>query len=343
MNCNARTSIIELSNLLAQNYQTIEDNGFPNGKLGVAISLYASSKLTDINLYEKVADDIIDICQSDIGGLHKSLSFDGLAGYGWGIEHLVQEKFVSGDTDEILKEIDKQIFTYLTYGKINDFSFYTGLGSIGFYLLKRICAEQANDENLVTLTCKTFIIRLTEEFRIHIQSLKKPIISSLRKTIGYEYIYLLILFVLLLKSKICFERVKNILDTILLDLNAQYDELNSIEKHIIYLYLTVLSSYGYSYKFMTDINEIYNNLEKVDIINEIKKIPPAELNNIIFTYNTLFLINCTDILKLEKEYWQDILSRLIKIEIENFKKNSNINLLNCYSGINYLLILFQNL
>lgn len=67
----------------------------------------------------------------------------GLAGIGWGIEYLIQNQFLSGDTGEILEDIDYLIMERNPL-KIRDLSFKSGLKGVCFYVLSHMkspCAK----------------------------------------------------------------------------------------------------------------------------------------------------------------------------------------------------------
>lgn len=98
----------QLKNLLRYGVlrsEVLESPGLYNGKLGMAILFYEYSRYSGDTLYEQFADEILD----SILDLPASLSFrfsDGLTGIGWGITYLLKEKFIEGEIDDILSEID---------------------------------------------------------------------------------------------------------------------------------------------------------------------------------------------------------------------------------------------
>lgn len=98
----------QLKNLLRYGVlrsEVLESPGLYNGKLGMAIIFYEYSRYSGDRLYEQFSDEIID----SILDLPASLSFrfsDGLTGIGWGITYLLKEKFIEGDINDILSEID---------------------------------------------------------------------------------------------------------------------------------------------------------------------------------------------------------------------------------------------
>lgn len=88
--------------------EELENPGLYNGKLGMIILFYEYSRYSGDGLYEQFADEIMDTVLE----LPESLSFhfsDGLTGIGWGIAYLLKEKFIEGDIDDILSEVDMKL------------------------------------------------------------------------------------------------------------------------------------------------------------------------------------------------------------------------------------------
>ena len=79
--------------------------------------------------------------------VHTSLPItfaDGLCGIGWGIEFLKKRKFIEGNTDEILVEIDR-IVMERDLRRMSDHSFETGLEGIVRSVRSRL--DSSSDEN----------------------------------------------------------------------------------------------------------------------------------------------------------------------------------------------------
>lgn len=101
----------ELKNFLRYGVLRTEElvnPGLYNGKLGMVILFYEYSRYSGDTLYEQFADEIMD----SVLELPDSLSFrfsDGLTGIGWGITYLLKEKFIEGNIDDILSEVDMKL------------------------------------------------------------------------------------------------------------------------------------------------------------------------------------------------------------------------------------------
>ena len=66
---------------------------------------------------------------------------NGLCGIGWGIEYLVQQGVMEGDTDEILADIDRKVME-LDPLRITNWGFRRGLAGIAFYVIARLNANR---------------------------------------------------------------------------------------------------------------------------------------------------------------------------------------------------------
>ena len=79
-----------------------------DGKLGMAIIFYEYSRYRGDMLFEELADEIMD----SLLILPSTLPFglgDGLSGIGWGISYLFRERFVGGDINCVLSDIDDKL------------------------------------------------------------------------------------------------------------------------------------------------------------------------------------------------------------------------------------------
>ena len=128
---------------LTINCSFVPDLGLFHGKMGFVLFFAHYAKINNSAIYDDLAGKLMDeICAE----LHKESSISlesGLCGIGWGIEYLVQNKFMEGNTDEILKDIDNRIMEY-NPKRMNDLSFRHGLGGILAYVVARLSSSRAN-------------------------------------------------------------------------------------------------------------------------------------------------------------------------------------------------------
>lgn len=114
----------------------MKEIGLFHGKIGIAIMLYKYGRTQNNSLYMEFADELIEQVCDDI---HHDMPINiehGLCGVAWGLIYLIENKFIQGDLDEILCEIDEKIME-ISPLRIKDQSFKTGLAGIHMYIQLR--------------------------------------------------------------------------------------------------------------------------------------------------------------------------------------------------------------
>ena len=98
-----------IANVLLLNSSFIDNVGLLNGKTGISIFFYHYSRYTKNQIYEEYGGELIDEIYEEIHQ-HSTVDYiNGLAGFGTGIEYLVNNCFIEADTDDVLVELDQQI------------------------------------------------------------------------------------------------------------------------------------------------------------------------------------------------------------------------------------------
>lgn len=114
-----------------------QDLGLYHGKMGVIIFFVHYSKLNNKELYDIIIDELMEELMEEI---HVGLPVDfasGILGIGWGIEYLIQNGFMEGDSLDICEEIDLKTMKQ-DPRRITDYSIETGLGGLLHYVLAHI-------------------------------------------------------------------------------------------------------------------------------------------------------------------------------------------------------------
>ncbi|MGI6323046.1 MAG: lanthionine synthetase LanC family protein [Bacteroidales bacterium] len=151
-----------IANVLLINSSFIDNPGLLNGKIGISIFFYNYGRYTGNKIYTDYAGELIDEIYEEIA-INTPLNFaNGLTGIGWGIEHLVKNKFVDADTDEALADIDNAVYG----GILNNpmlLESENDLFGYGHYCLSRLRGHENDDDNLNTLIKKEHLIYLIDE------------------------------------------------------------------------------------------------------------------------------------------------------------------------------------
>lgn len=151
-----------IANVLLLNASFTDNIGLLNGKMGIAIFFYQYGRYSNNKVYTDYAGELIDEFYEEIS-TNTSVDFaNGLTGIGWGIEYLVENKFIDADTDEVLAEIDNAIYKSMLNSPLlldngNDLFGY------GLYCISRLRGHENDNDNLTTLIKKEHLIYLTDE------------------------------------------------------------------------------------------------------------------------------------------------------------------------------------
>ncbi len=135
-----------LLKILEEICESIEDQSHKNLKIGVlsgisGVSLFYFyySKLLNADQYYTKG---INILEESIDRINLGYSFptycSGIAGFGWVLDHVVEEKFVETDTDGLLSDLDGYLYQVMTNDlKKKYYDFLHGAIGYGYYFLKR--------------------------------------------------------------------------------------------------------------------------------------------------------------------------------------------------------------
>lgn len=169
------TPVQGIANALLLNASFIDNPGLMNGKMGIAIYFFHLARQTNHPIYEDYAGELIDEIYEEINVNTPAGFENGLAGIGWGIEHLVQEGFIEAESDEVLEEFDNRIFKELIYNAPDEVGILNGIVGLGVYFLKRVQNSASGNEKIPTLTNKQTLIHLIDELerRLTIEEIEK--------------------------------------------------------------------------------------------------------------------------------------------------------------------------
>lgn len=140
----------ELLRLIVQHL--IINSGFTNnlglfhGKMGIALFFCHYARHSNKSLYNDFAGELIEMINEDLTEDIPINMENGLSGIGWSIEYLVNNKFMTGNTNDILTEIDERIMQYDPL-RMKDYSFNQGITGILFYVSTRLISQNRGTTN----------------------------------------------------------------------------------------------------------------------------------------------------------------------------------------------------
>ena len=108
MNTEKDILLRRIANHLILHSIDIEDIGLFHGKMGVVLFFAHYARYTDQAIYDDFAGELLEEISENIPETLPINLETGLCGIGWGIEYLIQNGFMEGDSNEILQESIKK-------------------------------------------------------------------------------------------------------------------------------------------------------------------------------------------------------------------------------------------
>ena len=142
-NCNLKELIDNKLSYLIINSSFVEDCGLFHGRMGFVLFFAHLARTSQNLLYENFSEKLL---MEIFEGLHKESSISlesGLCGIGWGVEYLVQNGLMKGNTDEILKDVDTRVMEYDPRRMVNK-DFRRGLAGVLIYVMARLSSPRGN-------------------------------------------------------------------------------------------------------------------------------------------------------------------------------------------------------
>lgn len=138
-------TLLKIANTLVVNTQNFDRVGLLKGLTGVALFLYEYSYLTKYEMYNNLADDMLDNIFESTKNMALTDMAYGLSGIGWSVEYLIQKNFVEGDPDEVLEDVHIKLLENIK-NKTIDSNIDIPLSNYGLYIISRIRNKNV-DEN----------------------------------------------------------------------------------------------------------------------------------------------------------------------------------------------------
>jgi len=144
--------------------------GLFHGKMGLCIYLYHLSEIEDTSAYQSMAEQLLDqILLHDLSPSQSIDVEDGLAGIGLGVTYLIKNRFVEGELNELLEDMDNAIYRRIVFQKDASRFSPTRLLHLTGYLYIRLKEQTVDDfrilyQDLIIKVLNMLYERIDDEF-----------------------------------------------------------------------------------------------------------------------------------------------------------------------------------
>jgi hypothetical protein len=152
-----------LESLAQPHNQYVDNFGLYNGKMGICVAFFLTYKITGNLVYRKQALSLVDEISENIDKIKELGLGAGLAGIGWGIEWIIQNKFVDEDSNEILSDLDDELYRDVIFSKSKNLSLYNGALGKAVYFYKRLNSRYLQNYRFRKISIIECIVLLTDE------------------------------------------------------------------------------------------------------------------------------------------------------------------------------------
>lgn len=117
--------------------------GLYQGKMGYCLSQFMRAKITGSKEDKKSAKKLLNEIGGQISQVEDYSFENGLMGIGWAIEWIAQQKYLKIDTNDVLEDLDDEIYKLILYSKTHHIGLANGTLGRTLYLYKRISTKSS--------------------------------------------------------------------------------------------------------------------------------------------------------------------------------------------------------
>jgi hypothetical protein len=164
-----------------------------NGKMGFCIYYYYLFRWEEKEEFKQIAEKLLDDVVSNLSETMIINVESGLTGIAMGISHLVKEKFIDGDINEILEDVDSYILKKLLFSETKDTKNQipkAELIQLLYYLYLRYTEQTSADDKYIF---QELMIKIIELFKhnLHADFLNEHFSFSLRNYHLPAFLYII--------------------------------------------------------------------------------------------------------------------------------------------------------
>lgn len=153
---NSLFNIEAITNILEQ--KCTAGLGLIGGRMGLALFYFTLPPE-----YHQRGYELLDHISDHITEVDNASFSNGLAGIGWGIEWTVQKEFLSANTDDILQDLDDELYKKLVYAYATHISLSDGSLSQGMYFTSRLKSRNFKTHRFNQVVHQESIFLIVEE------------------------------------------------------------------------------------------------------------------------------------------------------------------------------------
>jgi hypothetical protein len=143
------------------------DCGLYTGKMGVILCYFECSRILGDRFYSEIGMEMLNEVYESIGEVSGDDFSCGLAGIGWGIEWLGQNRYLSLNTDKLLEDFDDQLYQSVVYSRSGNPSLESGTLGKAMYFFRRVRSQNRRPNRyryLCNFECLAILIDELSEF-----------------------------------------------------------------------------------------------------------------------------------------------------------------------------------
>ena len=333
------------SELILKHLDKVKTPGLFYGKMGIALFYYKlSQQLGDIK-YEETADTLIDEIFATLQKVALQPDFEnGLAGIGWGIEFLVQNRFLDANTDDVLSDIDDKIFQHIIQTEELPVTFNMGLLGYATYLIYRL--KNKNTSKDVRILLESLLIEIINRIAIAIDKETVRVVEPPIFFITWELPLLLITLSEVLKLNIYNSKIYRILEEIKPGATTLIPSLHSNRVYMLLGIKTIIDTVTLPEQWTHHAELLKNSIDsdtilKKEIANKNISLSKGLTGLSLIVAKVSSLYPDSNI-KLVKDEWKNRLQNSLiwsKLKDDEKVSPSTIGLFNGLAGIGYSTIL----
>jgi hypothetical protein len=141
-----------ISNALYINHHRIKHTGLLNGRMGMAIYLYHYARYCGHNVYEALADDIVD---DVVNNKMKDARFPnfsgGLSGLAFGFNYLIENKFIEIEDNTVLEDLESLLLKNISDKPMRKNTGYIDIFGICLYYVSKLRRGFVSENDMIII------------------------------------------------------------------------------------------------------------------------------------------------------------------------------------------------